>query len=108
MSRETSPDEARQECQGRSSMVRPISVTADDEREFQDAMERYKLRSGRQFPTWCEILELLHSIGYAKRIWRPVGTWSPLPSSTISEGLAGDDQAGLVGWFARAETPVGP
>jgi hypothetical protein len=66
-------------------MARPITVTADDEQEFQIAMEQYKRRSGRQFPTWSEILEVLRAIGYAKRIWRPVGEWSPLTSSPIGQ-----------------------
>jgi len=108
MNPETSPDGARRECFGRLSMDRPISVTAEDEREFQVAMEQYKRQSGRAFPTWSEIHEVLRSLGYEKRIWRPVGTWAPLPSSTIGEGLAGDHQTGIVGWFATAETPVGP
>ncbi len=103
MHRETSPGAARRECQ-----TRPILVTAEDEREFQAAMEQYKQRSGRQFPTLTEVLEVLRSIGYAKRIWRPVGVWSPLPPPAIGEGPGLDDQGGLVGWFSTVETPVGP
>jgi hypothetical protein len=38
----------------------------DAEVEFARAMEDYKHRSGRMFPTWCEVLEVLRSIGYAK------------------------------------------
>ncbi len=30
------------------------------------AMDEYKRRSGRQFPTWSEVLEVLHSLGYRK------------------------------------------
>jgi hypothetical protein len=108
MNPETPPDGAHRECFGRLPMVRPISVTAEDEREFQVAMEQYKRQSGRAFPTWSEILEVLRSLGYEKRIWRPVEAWAPLPSSTISAGFAGDDQSGMIGWFATVETPVGP
>lgn len=38
----------------------------DDEIEFMQAMDKYKRRSGRQFPTWSEVLEVLHNIGYRK------------------------------------------
>jgi hypothetical protein len=103
MNRETSTGCANWEGLGRLEMTRPIAVTAEDEREFQLAMDQYKRRSGRQFPTWSEVLEVLCSIGYAKRIWRPVGPWSPLLSTSID-----NDPAGTVGWFARVETPVGP
>ncbi|MAG92971.1 MAG: hypothetical protein CMJ48_04390 [Planctomycetaceae bacterium] len=36
----------------------------DAEIEFMKAMDEYKRRSGRQFPTWSEVLEVLHSLGY--------------------------------------------
>jgi len=28
------------------------------------AMDDYKRRSGRQFPTWSEVLEVMRSLGY--------------------------------------------
>jgi hypothetical protein len=34
--------------------------------EFQQAMERYRRSSGRMFPTWSEVLEVLREIGYRK------------------------------------------
>jgi hypothetical protein len=34
--------------------------------EFMGAMDKYKRRSGRQFPTWSEVLEVLDSLGYRK------------------------------------------
>jgi hypothetical protein len=30
------------------------------------AMQEYKRRSGRMFPTWSEVLEVLHELGYEK------------------------------------------
>lgn len=36
----------------------------DAEIEFMRAMDEYKRRSGRQFPTWSEVLEVIHSLGY--------------------------------------------
>lgn len=38
----------------------------DEEVEFMRAMDDYKRKSGRQFPTWSEVLEVFHSLGYRK------------------------------------------
>lgn len=38
----------------------------DDEIEFMRAMDDYKRRAGRQFPTWSEVLEVLKSLGYKR------------------------------------------
>jgi len=38
----------------------------DDEIEFMRAMDNYKRISGRQFPTWSEVLEVVYSMGYRK------------------------------------------
>jgi hypothetical protein len=34
--------------------------------DFMKAMDLYKRRSGRQFPTWSEVLEVIESLGYRK------------------------------------------
>ncbi|MCA9118326.1 MAG: hypothetical protein KDA79_24850 [Planctomycetaceae bacterium] len=39
---------------------------SDSEIEFMRAMDEYKRRSGRQFPTWSEVLEVMFSLGYRK------------------------------------------
>ena len=39
---------------------------SEDEIEFMRAMDDYKRRSGRQFPTWSEVLEVVRSMGYRK------------------------------------------
>lgn len=36
------------------------------ESEFIQAMQEYKKTSGRMFPTWSEVLEVLQSLGYRK------------------------------------------
>ncbi len=87
---------------------RPIPVASGDEEEFRIAMVRYKERSERQFPTWSEVLEILRSIGYAKRIWKPVEAWSSYPARDSGEGFDGSPASGLSCWYARVETPVGP
>ena len=38
------------------------------ELEFMLAMNEYKQKSGRMFPTWSEVLEVLRSLGYEKSL----------------------------------------
>ena len=38
----------------------------DDEIEFMRSMDIYKRRSGRQFPTWSEVLDVVRNLGYRK------------------------------------------
>ena len=44
----------------------PGSDYSDEERAFLVAMERYKRRNGRPFPTCREVLYVLRSLGYRK------------------------------------------
>ena len=39
---------------------------AYDETEFMLAMDAFKREKRRPFPTWCEVLEVLKSLGYRK------------------------------------------
>jgi hypothetical protein len=39
---------------------------SDNEVEFMKAMDDYKRKSGRPFPTWSEVLEVFTSLGYRK------------------------------------------
>ncbi len=39
---------------------------SEDEVEFMSAMDNYKRNSGRMFPTWSEVLEVMRSLGYRK------------------------------------------
>ena len=53
----------------RRRFVDPTSCERDvtaAEQEFQQATQAYKQRSGRLFPTWSEVLEVLQSLGYEK------------------------------------------
>jgi hypothetical protein len=74
---------------GRASMAGPghtrrrrIDPTTCDreysaaELEFMTAMQAYKMSSGRMFPTWSEILEVLTGLGYHKDTFAP----APIPS----------------------------
>jgi hypothetical protein len=59
---------ARQ-CSGRRRFVDPTTCERDysqAELEFMLAMNEYKHKSGRMFPTWSEVLEVLRSLGYEK------------------------------------------
>src|SRR5205085_11033911 len=38
----------------------------DDEIIFMKAMDQYKRDNRRPFPTWSEVLEVLHALGYRK------------------------------------------
>jgi hypothetical protein len=54
---------------GRRRFVDPTTCDRDyshAEREFMQAMQDYKQRSGRMFPTWSEVLEVLRDLGYEK------------------------------------------
>jgi hypothetical protein len=53
----------------RRRFVDPTTCDRDysaDELELMTAMQAYKLSSGRMFPTWSEVLEVLQALGYQK------------------------------------------
>ena len=53
----------------RRRQIDPTTCERDytaDEIEFMKAMDEYKRSSGRQFPTWSEVLEVVRSIGYKR------------------------------------------
>src|SRR3954469_20655198 len=54
---------------GRRRFVDPTTCEREyttAEMEFMQAMHDYKLKSGRMFPTWSEVLEVLKALGYEK------------------------------------------
>jgi hypothetical protein len=54
---------------GRRRFVDPTTCEreyTEAEMEFMMAMNEYKQRSGRMFPTWSEVLEVLRALGYEK------------------------------------------
>lgn len=65
-------DERRESSRRKVERRRQIDPTTcerdykPDEIEFMRAMDDYKRRSGRQFPTWSEVLEVLRDLGYRK------------------------------------------
>jgi hypothetical protein len=53
----------------RRRQIDPTTCERDyslEEIEFMRAMDDYKRRSGRPFPTWSEVLEVVRSLGYGK------------------------------------------
>jgi hypothetical protein len=62
--------QARQ-TSGRRRFVDPTTCEREytrAEMEFLHAMQEYKQRSGRMFPTWSEVLEVLKALGYERRM----------------------------------------
>jgi hypothetical protein len=54
---------------GRRRLVDPTTCERDysqAELEFMKAIQEYKAQSGRPFPTWSEVLEVVRSLGYQK------------------------------------------
>lgn len=59
----------RREKQDRRRQIDPTTCERDysgAEVEFMRAMDDYKRKSGRPFPTWSEVLEVMLSLGYRK------------------------------------------
>jgi hypothetical protein len=57
------------EVTDRRRQIDPTTCERDysgSEVEFMRAMDNYKRKSGRPFPTWSEVLEVLISLGYRK------------------------------------------
>ena len=53
----------------RRRLIDPTTCERDysgEEIEFMRAMDDYKRKSGRMFPTWSEVLEVVRSLGYTK------------------------------------------
>lgn len=64
----------------RRRMIDPTTCERDyseDEVEFMKAMDDYKRKSGRMFPTWSEVLEVIRSLGYTKPGMEPVAMETP-------------------------------
>lgn len=63
------PETGDRRKQERRRQIDPTTCERDysiNEVEFMRAMDAYKRKSGRPFPTWSEVLEVLTSLGYRK------------------------------------------
>jgi hypothetical protein len=72
----------------RRRQIDPTTCERDytpDEIEFMQAMDEYKRRNGRMFPTCSEILEVVRDLGYTKQsLAVGVSTFPELPSLPTS------------------------
>ena len=60
------PDTAEEPVE-RRRQIDPTTCERDytaDEVEFMNAMNHYRRKTGRNFPTWSEVLEVVRSLGY--------------------------------------------
>ncbi len=67
----------------RRRQIDPTTCERDyqpDEVEFMRAMDDYKRRSGRPFPTWSEVLEVVRDLGYRK-VAEPTRTFESIQNS---------------------------
>jgi hypothetical protein len=82
--------QARQ-ASGRRRLVDPATCERDysvEEMEFMQAMQRYKQESGRMFPTWSEVLEVLRGLGYEKSAQPLVEAPSPRDATEPTRRVA--------------------
>ncbi|MBA4063665.1 MAG: hypothetical protein C0501_08125 [Isosphaera sp.] len=75
---------AKRKTSERRRLIDPTTCERDyndTETEFMKAMDRYKRENRRPFPTWSEVLEVLHSLGY-----RRVAEATELPGGKRNSG----------------------
>jgi hypothetical protein len=80
---------ARQKS-GRRRFVDPTTSEREyskAELEFMLAMNDYKRRSGRMFPTWSEVLEVLRELGYEKIVASKEGTARGRPAESRASAV---------------------
>lgn len=74
---------------GRRRWIDPATCDRDysqAEVEFMQAMQAYKTASGRSYPTWGEVLQVISSLGYQKL--------TPTPAASPESGDASDGAHG--------------
>jgi hypothetical protein len=77
----------------RRRQIDPTTCERDytpDEVEFMSALDDYKRRSGRMFPTCSEILEVIRALGYERRTDLPMVAQ---PSAALSPSTVSAEQA---------------
>jgi hypothetical protein len=65
----TPPNGERRAKKERRRRVDPTTFEkqyTDEEMEFMNAMQRFKVQSGKSFPTHGEVLKVAHELGYRK------------------------------------------
>lgn len=90
----------------RRRQIDPTTCERDysaEEVEFMNAMDDYKRKSGRMFPTCSEVLEVLHLIGYSK--YSPTELAAARSANTTTEASA--EQNGEAIGLADSEETCG-
>lgn len=80
------PKLERREKVSRRRQIDPTTCErdySDQEVEFMNALDDYKRKSGRMFPTCSEVLEVIQSLGYVKL---PAG--SNVPTNAANSGVS--------------------
>ena len=81
---DVSPPTVERRTVERRKQIDPTTCERDytgDDVAFMTAMDEYKRLSGRNFPTWSEVLEVVRAIGYER-------VNAPVPIATILENDA--------------------
>jgi hypothetical protein len=74
---EPTADDSRPERRAKKDRRRRIDPTTfdkqytDDEMEFMNAMQRYKESSGKNFPTYREVIKVVVGLGYRRVVVEP-------------------------------------
>jgi hypothetical protein len=81
----------------------------DQEVEFMNALDDYKRKSGRMFPTCSEVLEVINSLGYVKLSAAEMSAGSHAPAASakpMASGLATWSDYESVATFSAVEENV--
>jgi hypothetical protein len=76
----------------RRRQIDPTTCERDytgEEIEFMNALDDYKRRSGRMFPSCSEILEVVRALGYERSAPRPAEPQETTPSTETAPDSAG-------------------
>jgi hypothetical protein len=80
----------RREKVNRRRQIDPTTCERDytpDEVEFMAALDEYKRRNGRMFPTCSEVLEVIRGLGYEKRAGAAPQVAIEIPSTSVEAEL---------------------
>ncbi|MCC7086751.1 MAG: hypothetical protein IT427_17255 [Pirellulales bacterium] len=85
------PKLERRQKVSRRRQIDPTTCERDyteQEVEFMNALDDYKRKSGRMFPTCSEVLEVIRSLGYAKQLpAHTSGCAAPIISATATPSV---------------------
>jgi hypothetical protein len=83
------PTDTKVKSKRRRRSERNAALFDDDTVEFIQAIDAYRRRYDKSFPSWSEVLSLLKSLGYRK-VAEPVESMESL-GVTVAESLPGED-----------------